>query len=271
MSFGPWLRRRCAGMTSLEKDEQPELMALTLHPSKKVCAFKSMTSFGSHYRVDMEEGAMRHVTYDSGVAELKSVVPAQPSTDNAVQVELVRVGVLKNIWVLNYGSLNIVLMVVSWVAKHIDEEPRLRRDLHGFWLANMSARPRDTAAPYLLPALASQVTSACIHVTSPRSAGFGHNQVFIHFPHVVVSVVQVFFVEDKAMPGWYVVLKKEARGRRIHSTEEEHGLGQERASDDIRVFTTVETQGRGHRDDTGGPEVGVQRYNRRRRCREDSL
>lgn len=157
MPFGPWLRRRCATMTAPEQDERPDLMALSLPPSKKVCAFSSMISFGSHYRVDMEEGGPRHVTYDSGVAELAALAPAPCSSSNAVQVELVRVGVLKNILVLNYGPLNIVLMVVSWVAKHTDEQPRLRRDAHGFWLANMLARPRDTANPYLLPALASQV------------------------------------------------------------------------------------------------------------------
>lgn len=155
--FGPWLRRRCATLTAAEKEERPDLIALSLPPSRKVCAFGSMTSYGSHYRVDMEEGGPRHVTYDSGVAELARRAPATCSTMNAVQVDLVRVGVLKNILVLNYGNLNIVLMVVSWVAKHTDGQPRLRRDAHGFWLANMSARPRDTAYPYLLPALASQV------------------------------------------------------------------------------------------------------------------
>ena len=157
MPFGPWLRRRCATMTAPEQDERHDLMALSMPPSKKGCAFGSMTSFGSHYRVDMEEGGPRHVTYDSGVAELAVRAQTPCSSRNAVQVELARVGVLKNILVLNYGDLNIVLMVVSWVAKHTDEEPRLRRDAHGFWLANMSAHPRDTAHPYLLPALASQV------------------------------------------------------------------------------------------------------------------
>jgi hypothetical protein len=144
-------------MSDAEQEEQPELMALSLPPSKKACAFSSMTSFGSHYRVDLEEEAVRHVTYDSGVAELACRIPAQGASDSAARVELVRVGVLKNIWVLSYGNLNIVLMVVSWVPKHTDERPMLRRDDYGFWMANMLARPRDTTAPYILPALASQV------------------------------------------------------------------------------------------------------------------
>lgn len=157
LPFGAWLRIRCAAMTALEQEERPELMALSLPPSKRVCAFSGMMSFGSHYRADKEEGVARHVTYDSGVAELESTMSTQSASDNVSQVQLVRVGVLKNILVLNYGNLRIVLMVVSWVAKHTDETPRLQRDAHGFWLANMNARPRDTTNPYLLPALASQV------------------------------------------------------------------------------------------------------------------
>lgn len=43
----------------------------------------------------------------------------------------------------------------------------------------------------------------------------------------VDTLVQVFFVEDRVMRGWCVVLKKECRGRRIISTEVDYGLGQE--------------------------------------------
>lgn len=59
-------------------------------------------------------------------------------------------------------------------------------------------------------------------------------------------VLQVFFVEDKAMPGWSVVLKKKTRSRRINSTEDEHGLGQDGGRDDMQVFTNMDLQG-GHR------------------------
>ena len=156
LSFGAWLRRRCAVLSALEQEEQPEVMALSLPPSRKACAFTSMSSYGSHYRVDMEEGTQRHVTYDSGIAELKHRIHGQSSSAAAAQVELARVGVLKNILVLNYGNVNMVFMVVSWVPKNTDERQTLRRDAHGFWLANMHARPRDTTNPYLLPALASQ-------------------------------------------------------------------------------------------------------------------
>lgn len=51
---------------------------------------------------------------------------------------------------------------------------------------------------------------------------------------------QVFFVADKANPGWSVVLQKEARGRRIKTTEEDLCIGQEESSADRDVFTAME-------------------------------
>lgn len=146
-----------------------ELRALSEGPSRKACSFKSMTSFGSHYRVDLEESRMQHVTYDSGVAELRAVVAGANVSQCGGAVELVRVGVLKDILVVAYGNFNVVLMVVSWVAKDMEFQPRMQRDAHGFWLANMAAVPRDIAEPYLLPALASQVYNhghvhSCPHI-----------------------------------------------------------------------------------------------------------
>lgn len=134
-----------------------ELRALSRGPSTKACSFRSMVSFGSHYRVDLEESELQHVTFDSGVAELRPDVAGANVLECGAAVQLLRVGVLKDIVVLTYGNFNIVLMVVSWVAKHSDMQPRLQRDAHGFWLANMAAIPRDLTQPYLLPTLASQV------------------------------------------------------------------------------------------------------------------
>ena len=66
--------------------------------------------------------------------------------------------------------------------------------------------------------------------------------------------VQVFFAEDKAMPGWSVVLKKDARGRRISPTGLEHCLGQEESSGDRCVFGSV---GGGTREASDENEVVV--------------
>lgn len=46
-------------------------------------------------------------------------------------MNLARVGVLEDILVLTYVNLNIVLMVVSWVAKDTELRPKLHQDAHG--------------------------------------------------------------------------------------------------------------------------------------------
>lgn len=138
-----------------------ELKALSSGPSQRACSFRSMTSYGSHYRVEGEESGGHHVTFDSGVAQLESRRAGNVSLNEGGVVDIIRVGILKDILVLNYANMNVVLMVVSWVAKDSELHPRLRRDPHGFWLANMDARPRCTNELYILPSQATQVPSTC--------------------------------------------------------------------------------------------------------------
>jgi hypothetical protein len=132
-----------------------------------VCSFRSMTSYGSHYRVEGDAEGDSHVTYDCGVAELQARTEPINCADPVGAVHIIRVGTLKDILVLSYVNLNVVLMVVSWVAEHTEMQPRLRRDPHGFWLANLEARPRCNNNPYILPSLASQVANShcriCFH------------------------------------------------------------------------------------------------------------
>ena len=255
-------------MAEADQVDCPELMALSLPPSKKVCAFSGMKSFGAHYRVDMEQGGPQHVTFDSGVAELQCRRLGGSMHADPARVELVRVGILKNILVLSYGNMNIVLMAVSRVPKHTEERPTMRHDSHGFWLANTAARPRDTTNPYLLPALASQVgdilclscyltSVVCLHPHTTTSA----------LPNHGPNICQVFFVEDRAMPGWSVVLNKEIRSRRINSTEEEHGLGQEDCMDDMQVFPGLEFAGGG--GDVFAEDAGALRNSGSRRRNRD--
>ena len=116
-----------------------------------------MVSHRAHYRVEEQGGAAAHVTYDCGVAELQVRRGGDGSLNQGSGVELKRVGTLKDILVFNYGNSNLVLMAVSWLTEHTELQPRLRRDAHGFWLANMTAMPRCTQDPYILPSLATQV------------------------------------------------------------------------------------------------------------------
>lgn len=79
--------------------------------------------------------------------------------------------------------------------------------------------------------------------------------------------MQVFFVPDKAMPGWSVVLLKEARGRRITSSGVEQSLGQEESSGDQDVFRPMEGDRR-EGGDENVPDGGAdeRRAGARRRC-----
>ena len=157
VAFATWLRAKLEGLNAGDRGWGEELRALASGPSRRACTFRSMTSFGSHYRVQADEDGVQHVTFDSGVAVLAARARGQHPTHNNEDVQLARVGILKDIVVLNYGHMSIVLMDVSWVAEDTESRPRLRRDEHGFWLANLAARPRDRTSPYLLPPLASQV------------------------------------------------------------------------------------------------------------------
>jgi hypothetical protein len=66
----------------------------------------------------------------------------------------------------------------------------------------------------------------------------------MHIPKHREARPQVFFVADKGNPGWSVVLKKEARERRMSSMGEELSLGQEESSGDRDVFTLMEGERR---------------------------
>ena len=90
-----------------------ELRALAVDPSRKTCTFRSTTSFGSYYRVQLNEEGMQHVTFDSRVGVLAVRGCEEDPTHNRTDVQLARVGILKGIVVLNYGHMSIVLMDVS--------------------------------------------------------------------------------------------------------------------------------------------------------------
>ena len=161
--FSLWLRQRCLDIPPDAGRDMESLRSLSKCPSRRVCSFKSMTTYGSHYRVEGEGAGDQHVTFDSGVAELQAHGEFAQCSEQGGIVHMKRVGILKDILVFDYGTTNIVLMEVSWVAADTDMEPRMRRDCHGFWLANLEARPRCCSDPYILPSLASQVPPALEH------------------------------------------------------------------------------------------------------------
>ena len=61
-------------------------------------------------------------------------------------------------------------------------------------------------------------------------------------------------MDDPVTPGWSVVLKKEARGKRIHSTELDHVLGQEESHGDREVLSEMSAE----RGESGDGHVSAQ-------------
>lgn len=109
--FSTWLRERCARMADNNNTDVNELTALLIQPSKRVCSFKSMMSYGSHYHIEGDGVGEQHVTYDCGVAEMQALREGDNCADPVGVVHIIRVGTLKDILVLNYVNLNVVLMV----------------------------------------------------------------------------------------------------------------------------------------------------------------
>jgi hypothetical protein len=69
----------------------------------------------NHYRVDMELGPM-HLTYDYGVACIfRQASRSSTRDENMVMANLNYVGILKEILVVDYLGLLLVLFKGSWI------------------------------------------------------------------------------------------------------------------------------------------------------------
>lgn len=86
MSFSTWLCLRCIILHDSTMNKGEDLRALLLALSRIVCSFISMTSVGSHYRVDLEEEVAQHVSFDFGVAELDAQENGLETSDTSLVV-----------------------------------------------------------------------------------------------------------------------------------------------------------------------------------------
>ena len=53
--FATWLQEKCKSRHAGDRRWGEDLRALAAGPSRRACTFKSMTSYGSHYRVQADE------------------------------------------------------------------------------------------------------------------------------------------------------------------------------------------------------------------------
>jgi hypothetical protein len=136
-----------------------------------------MKAFGNHFKVE-DDASVHMLTYDSGVASVFQV-PTEDATDVSVNY----IGVVKDILKLDYGPMSrpIVLMRCQW-AKHSDNRgnPTYIRDDAGFLIVNVWHNLPRMSDPFIFAAQA----------------------------------IQVFYTDDPQKPGWKAVLRKEARAKR---------------------------------------------------------
>jgi hypothetical protein len=152
-------------------------LLLCTKPSQKAMRYTKMKAFGNHFRVE-DEATSRMQTYDSGIASVFVV-----STEDARDVSVNYVGVLKDVLKLDYGPMRepVILLRCEWIKREDNRgNPTYVRDDAGSLVVNFRHKLRNMSDPFIFP---SQGT-------------------------------QVFFSDDPEKAGWKVVLHKEPRARR---------------------------------------------------------
>lgn len=197
ISYEDWVRLHATNIVEdIQNPEDQDKFLLCRKPSQKALRYRRMKSFGNHFQVEDDISAT-HNTYNSGVASVFNMC-----TEDATNVQVSYVGVLKDIIALDYGPLStpIILLRCEWMKRHDRRgNPSYIRDEAGFLVVNFCNKLPSMSEPFIF---SSQAT-------------------------------QVFFSDAKERPGWKVVLQKEARARRevvdttnafITTTAESSGL-----------------------------------------------
>ncbi|KAG0594559.1 hypothetical protein M758_UG088300 [Ceratodon purpureus] len=175
-----WIKQRVhSEILDMSNPDEHDTILLSNSPSLTCKRYCRMTAYENHYKVD-DDYSRGMNTFDCGVACFESnPVSAGAGKDY--------VGILQDILVLDYGDLMtpITLFSVQW-KKTNDNHGRSTyvRDSDGFLVVNFKHDTPRTVEPYVFP---SQCT-------------------------------QVFFADDDLHPrgsDWRVILRKEARSRRM--------------------------------------------------------
>ena len=170
--FTDWLyshvrRLRAEGFPLLQN-----VVRLFCHPSTSATTWHRMYVQGAYFRCHIGEGSLPpHATFDCGIV-----------VKNNEGQHTIDVGILKQVLMLDYGDLKLVMMKVSWVKHTRQGQSMIKKDRHGFWMCKLDER-EDLAAK---------------------------NQ-FIFPSHVA----QVFFISDQSSPDWKVILSNKPGSQRI--------------------------------------------------------
>ena len=156
-TFATWIRERVEQMDTDGANPGLDLVNMSKPPASLVRHYKSMSSFGNHFRVDNEVGRS-HVTFDSGVAAIITQVCRSSRQDqHPVEAELDYVGIVKDIFQVQYGHIPYNVLRCSWIRPNLTGAPTIKKDAHGFWSVKYNARQVPCSEPYLLSCHAKQV------------------------------------------------------------------------------------------------------------------
>jgi hypothetical protein len=155
LPFQEWVKEAVRQMPLQTSNvEEMDLRLLCRRPSHRATRYTGMKAFGNHFRVQ-DRRTDHLLTYDSDVASIFDV----PS-ENAREVSINYVGILKDILKLDYGPLQtpVILMNCEWL-KRVDNRGNSTyiRDEASFLVVNSRHKLPRMAEPFIFPSHATQV------------------------------------------------------------------------------------------------------------------
>ncbi len=109
-----------------------DVIQLSQPPAHKAWTYESMWVYGNLYCVDTETGPV-HMTYDFRVACIfKQASHTLIRDQNMVMAYFNYIGVLKDILVMDYSSMWLVLFKCCWILANIQGNATIHQDEHGF-------------------------------------------------------------------------------------------------------------------------------------------
>ena len=125
---------------------------LSKKPAQKAMRYRHVVAFDNHFRVEDEQ--TRHLlSYNSGIASI-----FQQQLENGEESTVNYVGVLKDIFELDYGTLSmrIILLRYDWVKTQDTRGNRTyTRDESGFLLVNFRHILNCMLEPFIFPSQAT--------------------------------------------------------------------------------------------------------------------
>jgi len=136
-----------------------EFVQLSCPPSRIAYTYSSMWAYGNHFQVDIEITRLTHLAYNVGIACIFYQANQSSMQDqNKIIANLNYVGFLKEILLMDYFGLLLVLFNCSWIPPNLCGNARtICQDEHGFWQVKFRLWLPPTMEPYVFPITISHV------------------------------------------------------------------------------------------------------------------